>query len=709
MTRSQFFRKWIVFLRKSGICVDVVFLSTALVIFFGFLPKEIFASEPATGGDMGSHFWPLVTLVKQGLPHFHVRVWNPGNLGGEPHLTHYFPGPYLLMALLSAVMPLGEAFNLGTVLPMAAFPICVYFCFHGLNLKFPIPILAAVASLSVLYNESFSMWGGNALSTLAGQFAHLYAVCFFLLAVGVLNWELNQKKFLVYSTFLWAAVLLCHFYIALEIPVVFLIFLFFHSAGDWRWRLRKLFSSGLATLALAAWFVLPMLQNSKWTTAFGLQWSSNQFYHEIFPILFWPFSLIALISLAAVLIPGSLASRAADRFAIVLFLSWILGSTFYFFVFPSWGLVDVRVIPIGQLAACLLAAVAVGLALKQFLPRPWAFFLLLPVIALGFWWPLRTVSNLPVWMKWNYSGWSTKPAFQDLSKLSQRIRGNFSDPRVIYENSELSNSAGTMRVFEMLPYFSGRATMESVYMQATVLAPAAFDLQAQISETPSCPFPNYACSTHHVPQSEAVFRLMGVSDLILISPAIQQEANQSKFLEKKQDFGLWHLYQLRQKPELIEVLFQPPQFLNDEQNFKVKFYEWFQHYQTDSPFLIVAQEKEQDFLRQASLSSTQQCHPEVKVEFDKIELTTDCPGRFHYLKFAYHPTWKASTEDPIFLVSPGFLGLIPTEKSVTLSWGHHWLWTVSDLLSWLTLAFLLSLLIVNRKNERKEQEQEQSQ
>src|SRR4051812_7050755 len=62
------------------------------------LPRELFSALPATGGDTGSHLWPLVAFREYGFPHLDLRIWNPAHFTGEPLLVHYFPLPFILMA-----------------------------------------------------------------------------------------------------------------------------------------------------------------------------------------------------------------------------------------------------------------------------------------------------------------------------------------------------------------------------------------------------------------------------------------------------------------------------------------------------------------------------------------------------------------------------------------------------------------------------------
>lgn len=690
MTKLKFFRQWIRFLLKARPVTDIIVVLMSLAVFFYYAPIEILGDQPATGGDTGSHYWPLVTLVKEALPNWQIRVWNPGNLGGEPHLTHYFPLPYLLMAFLSLFMPLATAFNVGTILPVAIFPLCVYACFRLWRIRFPIPALATVASLAFLYNESFSMWGGNALSTLAGQFAHLYAYCFFLIGLGAMGSAMADKRFPWLATFSFAAVLISHFYVALFLPVVYLCFLTFERTEGFTVRLKKLFLSGVGALLLSAWFVIPMLHNSKWNTAFGLKWSGSQLLQEAFPQLFWPFAVLVGLLLVVFGI-RRLRFQNPEREWQVLFplvISTFLIGIGYYFVFPPLGLVDIRVLPTLQLFLCLLSAVLLGLGMRRFLASPWRWFWVIPLATITIFWTNQQIKNFPYWMKWNYSSWSAKGAYQDLKKLSDQVRGDFSQGRIIYENSDLSNTVGSMRVFEMLPYFANRSTYESVYMQATVLAPAAFYLQALISKTPSCPFPNYQCTSYSVPRVQGYLSLMGISDLILISDEVRSQANQASFLKNEGDFGLWHLYHSDLPAQLVDVMKTSPVWVS-EKDFKATFYTWFLNYQPQTPFQVVAEQEDQT--RILAAVSNQECHPQVKVDFNQIELETDCVGKFHILKFAFHSTWKVSSGDELFLTSPGFIGLIPSTSKVTLTWGHHWLWTLSNAISWLAFAALLAV------------------
>ena len=83
-------------------------------------------------------------------------------------LQNYFPLPFLIMTVLSWVMPLQIAFKVTTLLGTFLLPPCTYLFFRFLKQPFPIPITGALFSLSFLFMEGNSMWGGNIPSTPGG-------------------------------------------------------------------------------------------------------------------------------------------------------------------------------------------------------------------------------------------------------------------------------------------------------------------------------------------------------------------------------------------------------------------------------------------------------------------------------------------------------------------------------------------------------------
>ncbi len=724
-SRRGYKRRLVKFLRIAEPCIDLAGIFAITAFFIYLLPlKEIFSDAPATGGDMGSHYWPLFTLVHYAIPHGALHTWNPGNLGGEPHLVHYFPFPFLVMAAMSSVVPLATAFNIGSLLALLFLPIAVYIGVRLSGLRFPAAILSAVVSLSFLYNESFSMWGGNTLSTLAGQFSHGYAFCFMVMGMGALVRELRLKIFPFWSALLFAAVALSHAYILLGLPWIYLASFLFVAKGPSRSGFMICLISGVFAILLSLWFLVPMVDNSPWTTAYFFKWISKNLLGEVFPTIFYPVLGLFAISLPLFFVLAPYRHKRGRGLRQLAY--WLLPTVVYwgyYYLFPALGLVDVRAFPQLQMFICLLAAVFLSFCLRPFrIPALLASTL---IIFLGLMWTELQVKNFTGWAKWNYSSWAPKPAYPGLKALSDKIRGDFSMPRVIYEHSMLNNKAGTERVFEMLPYFATRATLESVYLQASILGPAAFLLQAEISKTPSCPFEQYDCAPYDVAGAEQRLKIMGVGSLIMITRELRAQADAAPFLEAKGEFGQWKLYDLREQPALVEVfasaptLSRDPMWIDkftkkappgsppesprvpvDPKQWKDLFYYWLKNYEPGMPYVVHPLNERDDLALSAMLTTESgkkiwsggaECAPRLKVDFDTLTLNTTCPGRAHLLKFAYHSSWKADTEDPIYLVSPGYMAIVPSKSEVTLHFGQRRPWRIAAWVSILSLLIFISL------------------
>lgn len=680
-----------VFVKILTICILVLF-------FYQFLPPVFWTNGPATGGDTGTHFWPLYTLYHYGFPEGVLRVWNPANLAGEPHLVHYFPLPFILMAALAIFVPIGLAFNIGTIFPVMFLPIAVFICVEKLRCGRYSAITAAGFSVIALYNESFTMWGGNAVSTLAGQFAHIWAICFFLLAIGFTTQEIREQKRPFWSAIFFAAVMISHGYMTMGIPFAFIGFILFYPFKNFRIRFRHCFLSGLWAFLLSAWFLIPSSLNAKWTTAFPLVWGTTNIFIEALPSLFYPVLIFGFMAITALIFVPRLKIHLREGLLHLAFW-WIqiFGFVIYYFIFPKIGLVDVRAIPQIQLFACISFGVLGGFLISKGLSMKYGRVAALAILLACLCWTDTHIKIFPDWMVWNYSGWNTKPLHNDVTLLTNSLRGSYSDSRIIYEHNDVTNATGTVRVFEMLGFWSGRGTLESLYMQANILAPMCYYLQGVVSKTPSCPFPQYKCTYATFKEHYHLLKLFGVGSLILITEDVRKQAREIPDLQEGKSFGPWQVFEFKQKPPLVEVFSEPVQWLSSK-NWKEQFYDWFINYRQGKPFLALETKditvKEKVLI--GTPVNTTGCDPHLSVTFNKMKLSTNCPGKPHLLKIAYHPTWKTSTGDKLFILSPGFILLMPSENEVIFTFGEDPVWNAAKWISIFAFIGLLFQLMIKR-------------
>jgi len=92
----------------------------------------------------------------------------PGLVRRLPLYTFYFTIPDLFIAIGGWIIPTG-GLQAGTILGSVTLPICAWACGRFFRLKAPLPALLAAATLPFLFDYTFTIYGGNLFSTLAGS------------------------------------------------------------------------------------------------------------------------------------------------------------------------------------------------------------------------------------------------------------------------------------------------------------------------------------------------------------------------------------------------------------------------------------------------------------------------------------------------------------------------------------------------------------
>ncbi len=150
----------------------------------------IFSLTTTSGGDTGAHHYPAQYLIQELLPNWRLTGWAPGWYAGMPMLTFYFPLPFLVIALLDYILPYTVAFKIGTVLGVFLLPLTIYGMGRLLRIRKPFPVIAAVFAGGFLLMEKsgagqlYSIYGGNILSTLAGEFGYMLSFALVFLFLG---------------------------------------------------------------------------------------------------------------------------------------------------------------------------------------------------------------------------------------------------------------------------------------------------------------------------------------------------------------------------------------------------------------------------------------------------------------------------------------------------------------------------------------------
>jgi len=231
--------------------------------------KLLLANTMTTGGDTGAHFGLAQFLKTNLLPHGHVTGWFPGAYDGLPLNTFYFPLPDTLAAVLGFVIPFDIAFKLVTILGSITLPIAAWAFGRLAGMERPRPAVLAAFTLPFLFDQTFTIYGGNLYSTMAGEYAFSLGLSFALVFLGVVVRGMRTGRSRIPAVLLLSACVLSHlvptlfcFVGALALLVMF---------GPTRRHLWWFVSVVGSTFLLVAWWAVPFVMEQAYSTTMGWQ------------------------------------------------------------------------------------------------------------------------------------------------------------------------------------------------------------------------------------------------------------------------------------------------------------------------------------------------------------------------------------------------------------------------------------------------------
>jgi hypothetical protein len=658
--------------------IDAAVVATCLAhLATVFDPRLLLGGAAATGGDTASHFPLAQHLVHDLLPHGRLLGWIQGNLAGFPAFQPYFPLPFLLMAVLAPATGLAVAFNLVTALGSLLLPLAAYGSLRLLGFSFPGPALGAVSTLPFLASSGQSVWGGNLLSTLSGEFAYSLGLAGALLFVGLAWHDACRRRPAGRSAALLAAVGLTHGYPWLFAGAASGSVLAAVRPGRALGFLARLHVSALALLAF---WLAPALAYREAGTPYRDLWNLGS-WRELLPPLLWPWAALAaggaLWELAAIL------GRRERPFGGATGPLWLgVGASFalYRAAYPL-GLVDVRFLPFAQLAFVLLAAPVAAALARRLRGVP-----LVPLIALAatVLWVERDVGTARAWAVWNYSGFETKPGWSAFAELNGRLAGDVADARVAWEHAPAYEETGTIRAFESLPRFAGRNTLEGLYIQSSANSPALFYLQSEISRIGSCPFPDYHCSRLDPDRAAAHLELFNAPDVITRSAEARAAFQASELYQSRLVLEPYEVFRLAgYRPSYVEPLAWAPVLLEGDvpaRRWREEAYRWFKRHGSEEVLLVRGGPAVPAEIRRLAVAVTALPDevPRQPLEAagvaasatlgsQSISLRTNRPGHPLLVKVSHHPRWRAADGSPLLEVAPSLMLVLPHSETLELA------------------------------------------
>ena len=274
-----------------------------------------------------------------------------------------------VLALLVVPMPYGVAMKLVTIAGVVALPVAVWAMARLGGVAAEGQALAAAATLLFLFDRSFNIYGGNLMSTMAGEFAYSLGLAGAVVFIGVAARGMPSGRHRVLAGALLALTGLMHLFsafFALAALAALMVVLPWR-AHQWRSRLTWTLSTGALAAALSAWWVLPFWWNRGLLNDMGwgkerryvsALWSRSEFDYS-FLTNDPPLQVFIVVAAAAVVL--LVIRRSPLGMALALTAAMVAAG---FVILPEGRLWNVRILPFYYLTVYLTAALGVGEAIR---------------------------------------------------------------------------------------------------------------------------------------------------------------------------------------------------------------------------------------------------------------------------------------------------------------------------------------------------------
>ena len=302
-------------------------------------------------------------------------VWNSAKIRGLTAKAANLRLPICVAAVIATLLivsvPYEVAFKLVAISGIILLPIAAYAMARLAKVSFPGPPLAATATILFLFDSSYNIYGGNVLSTMAGEFAYSLGLTCAVAYIGVAVAGMASGRHQVLGAILMALTGLTHLFpafLALVVTFVILAMPSWKLTAVWA-RIRWAGTTCALAAALSCWWVLPFWWNRGMLNDMG--WGKEQRYlsalwsRSSFDVDFLanqpPLQLFIVLALAGTVV----AAIRRSRLPVILTLTAAIFAV-VFVILPEGRLWNVRILPFYYLSVYLsallgIAEMAIGL------------------------------------------------------------------------------------------------------------------------------------------------------------------------------------------------------------------------------------------------------------------------------------------------------------------------------------------------------------
>ncbi len=638
----------------------------------------LFTANTPTGGDMGAHVLLPQHLGDNLLPAGRILGWSNDWYAGYPALFFYFPLPALVTVLLDALLPYGVAFKLVAVAGLLALPGAVYFFVRKMGFGRPVAAVATVTGSMYVFMESFSIFGGNIKSTLAGEFSFGWSFALSLVYLGLVIRDTREGRRLSVAAGVVLALTALSHVVTTIVVVVASLPLLLRRDGP-----RTLLTSWGLGFALAAFWALPFAVAFLQGLATDMGW--------------FPVSGLVGEGIA----PGTVATPLPNEFIPVFALgvvgfAWTamrrhdIGVLATMTVLPFVGywllqlpeveltvVYNARLLPYWYLGGFIFAGLALGMA----------------VTAAARWLPLRRqnlavgvallalvlvnvtvagIHDVPGWVRWNFTGYEGKEGYEEYAALMAEV-DELPPGRIMWEANGDMNRYGTPMALMLFPYWSDdHPSMEGLYFESSITTPFHFINASEVSLRPSNPVRGLNYRRLDLERGVRHLQVYNVRYYVSFTDEGAEAARTAGLVQ----LGTAEPWTIFATPDssLVDVATTIPTVYDGDGDFFEAALEWYDDVDNLDRWMVAdgparwpridAVDARLDLARPTG--SRGGTVSDVVLEDHRISFRTTAVGVPHLVKVSYFPNWQAEGADGPYRAAPSVMVVVPTEEEVVL-------------------------------------------
>jgi hypothetical protein len=588
-------------------------------------PSLVFKDTTPTGGDMGAHVWGPAYLRDHLLP-WKLNGWSMDWYSGLPIYRFYMVVPALFVVILNFVFPYGVALKIVAVAGIVTLPICCWIFGRLARFAFPIPELFAMVGLVYLLDESYTIYGGNVASTMAGEYSFSISLSFAMLAFGFFANGMQTGKHRVKAAVFMALAVLCHGIVAIYVAVgLLLMALLWLDKTKVRWFITTAGSGAL----LSAFWVGPFLLNHAYMTDMKYKGepgngSFTSYWGMFFALPpFWNVFIMtfAIIGFAAMIVKRNVAG-------IWLGVTALVFAAFVFLFNDSLPIIGLlwnpRLLPMFNMCRYLLAGIGI-IELVSFFVRyaqqersarnsevfventqtttqmfnartitaVVSAFVVLLVLGFRFqvlpfgnikdegqgaeytWGPFEGDASskgfVDGWARWNFSGYEGRSSYGEYYGVVQAMKGigeSRGCGRALWENFGGNDKYGTTMALMLLPFWTDGCigSSEGLFFEAAGTTPYHFLAAGAMSKQSSNPVRELRYINNDAEIGVSYLQELGINYYMAVTPEAIAKADEVAAngggLSLLETSGPWHIYSV-DNAEIVTPLDTLPVVVNE--------------------------------------------------------------------------------------------------------------------------------------------------